>query len=97
MRISDAYSRLGNTGVRTDKATEAKVKKDAPATTPAAGNAASSGDATRVALSARAVALAHAADVSQNPRVAELRDKVRNGTLEIDSRKIASALLGGDE
>ena len=96
MRISDAYSRLGNSGVRADKAAETKVKKDSGATPAAAPNPAS-GDATKVALSARAVALSHAADVSQNPRVAALRDQVRNGTLKIDAGKIASALLGGEE
>lgn len=97
MRISDAYSRLGNTGVRTDKATEAKGRKDASGAGTAAAPNPASGDATKVALSPRAVALARASDVSQNPRVAELREQVRSGKLEIDARKIASALLGGEE
>lgn len=97
MRISDAYSRLGNASVRTDKAAETKVKKDAGAASSAPAPNPANGDATKVALSARAVALAHAADVSQNPRVAALRDQVRNGTLKIDAGKIASALLGGEE
>lgn len=97
MRIRDAYTRLGGTGVRTDKADGAKAtKKDAGASADAASST-SAGDATKLSLSARAVALTQAADVSQNPRVAQLRDQVRAGTLKIDAGKIASALLGGDE
>ncbi len=98
MRIHDAYTRLDRTGVRTDKADgtgKAVGKKEAPLPAPTVTGG--KGEATTVALSSRAVALASAADVSQNPRVAALRDQVRSGTLAVDAGKIASALLGGDE
>ena len=99
MRIQDAYTKLDRAALTGGPAKAREVGAGSQPKAGGAGNAGATGAAgtgVDVKMSSRARELAEASEAS-SAKVSALREKIQNGTFNIDAHAIAAKLVGSDE
>jgi flagellar biosynthesis anti-sigma factor FlgM len=92
MRIGDTYSKVGGAPIPPPAIKTKSASRDEQSQ---GADASGSGD-VKVSVSAKALALAQASNTVDDAKVARLTAAVKDGSLGIDSAKIASRIIDGE-